>query len=118
MDIQSIISSFEGSGGVAQAAANAGVSPEDASSVTQAALEHADAGGGMEGMVDAIAQRAGVDPSIVNQVLPHIMPLLQSHLGGAEGAAGEGGLGGLLGGLGGAGGVMGMVGGLFGGQKT
>jgi hypothetical protein len=106
MDIQSIISSFEGSGGVAQAAANAGVSPEDASNVTQAALEHADAGGGMEGMVDAVAQRAGIDPSIVNQVLPEIMPLLQSHLAGAEG----GGMGGGLGG------IMGMVGGLFGGS--
>ena len=120
MDIQSIISSFEGSGGAAQAAANAGVTPEDASNVTQAALEHADAGGGLEGMVDAVAQRAGVDPAIVNQVLPHIMPLLQSHLAGMEGAAGEGGLGGLLnsfGGAGGAGGLMGMVGGLFGGQK-
>jgi hypothetical protein len=110
MDIQSIISSFEHSGGVSQAAANAGVSPEDASNITQAALEHADAGGGMEGMVDAVAQRAGVDPAIVNQILPEIMPLLQSHLGGAEGADG-GGLGGGLGGL------MGMVGGLFG-QKT
>ena len=74
--------------------------------MTQAALEHADAGGGMEGMIDSIAQRAGVDPSIVNQVLPHIMPLLQSHLGGAEGAQG-----------GGAAGLMGMVGGMFG-QKT
>ena len=115
MDIQSIISSFQGSGGVAQAAANAGVSPEDASNVTQAALEHADAGGGMEGMVEAVAQRAGVDPALVEQILPHIMPLLQSHLAGAEG--GESG-GGLLGSLGGAGGIMGMVGGLFGGQKA
>lgn len=106
MDIQSILSSFQGSGGVAQAAANAGASPQDTSAVTQAALEHADAGGGMEGMIDSIAQRAGVDPSIVNQVLPHIMPLLQSHLGGAEGAQ-----------SGGAAGLMGMVGGLFG-QKS
>ncbi len=102
MDIQSLLSSFEGSGGVEQAAANAGVSPEDASSVTQAALEHADAGGGMEGMVDAVAQRAGVDPAIVNQILPEIMPLLQSHLAGAQGGGGE------------LGGLMGMVGGLFG----
>ena len=115
MDIQSIISSFMGSGGVTQAAANAGVSTEDASNVTQAALEHADAGGGMEGMVDSIAQRAGVDPSIVNQVLPHIMPLLQSHLAGVEGTEGSAG---ILGNLGGVGGIMGMVGGLFGGQKT
>jgi hypothetical protein len=104
MDIQGILASFEGAGGIAQAASNAGVSPTDASNVTQAALEHADAGGGMEGMVDAVAQRAGVDPAIVNQVLPEIMPLLQSHLAGAEGAAQSGGLGGL----------MGMVGGLFG----
>ena len=103
MDIQSILSSFEGTGGVDQAAANAGASPEDTSAVTQAALEHADAGGGMDGIVDSIAQRAGVDPAIVNQILPHIMPLLQSHLAGVEGAQG-GGLGGL----------MGMVGGLFG----
>lgn len=100
MDIQSIISSFEGSGGVAQAATNAGASPEDASAVTQAALEHADAGGGMEGIVDSIAQRAGVDPAIVNQILPHIMPLLQSHLAGVEGGQ--------------ASGLMGMVGGFFG----
>ena len=107
MDIQSIISSFENSGGVAQAAGNAGVSQEDASNVTQAALEHADAGGGMEWMVDAVAQRAGVDPSIVNQVLPHIMPLLQSHLGGLEGGAGGGGMDG----------IMGMMGGMFG-QKS
>ena len=60
MDIQSIISSFEGSGGVQQAAANAGVKPGGRlQPSTQAALEHADAGGGMEGMVDAVAQRAG-----------------------------------------------------------
>ena len=107
MDIQSIILSFENSGGVQTAAANAGVSPETASNVTQAALEHADAGGGMEGMVDAVAQSAGVDPAIVNQILPHIMPLLQSHLAGVEGEAQSGSLGGL----------MGMVGGLFG-NKT
>ena len=114
MDIQGIISAIQSSGLVGQAATNAGVSPEDASNVTQAALEHADSGGGMEGMIDAVAQRAGVDPAIVNQILPHIMPLIQSHLGGAAGEAGaaEGG------GLGGLGGIMGMVGGLFGGQKT
>jgi hypothetical protein len=106
MDIQSIVSSFENSGGVQAAAAKAGASPEDTSAVTQAALEHADAGGGLVGIVDAVAQRAGVDPAIVNQILPHIMPLLQSHLAGLEG-----GQGGQLGGL------MGMVGGLFG-QKT
>ncbi len=107
MDIQSIISSFENSGGVAQAASNAGVSQQDTSNVTQAALEHADAGGGIEGMVDAVAQRAGVDPAIVNQVLPHIMPLLQSHLGALQGGAGGGELGG----------IMNMVGGMFG-QRT
>ena len=107
MDIQSIISSFENSGGVQTAAANAGASPQDTSAVAQAALEHADAGGGMEGIVDSVAQRAGLDPAIVNQVLPHILPLLQSHLAGAEGAAGSGG----------AAGLMGLVGGLFG-QKT
>ncbi len=115
MDIQSIIASFQNAGGAQQAAANAGVSTEDASNVTQAALEHADAGGGMEGMVEAVAQRAGIDPSLVQQILPHVMPMLQSHLAGVEGTEGSAG---VLGNLGGASGIMGMIGGMFGGRKT
>lgn len=101
MDIQGILNAVQSSGLLNNAAANAGATSEDTQNVTQAALEHVQEGGGMENIVDSVAQRAGVDPGIVNQILPHILPMLESHFAGAEGAPAAGPAGGLMGILGG-----------------
>ncbi|MDP9095632.1 MAG: hypothetical protein M3N26_03575 [Pseudomonadota bacterium] len=104
MDIGSIISALSQSGGVQTAASNSGASATDTQNIMQGALEHADQGGSMETMIDSVAQKAGVNPSLVNQVLPHILPLIESHMSGMGGGAATGGgltgmLGGLLGGV-------------------
>lgn len=125
MDLQSILSDIGGGQALQDAAAKIGVSPDDAQNMLSGVLEHATQGGGVEGMAEAVAGKAGVDPALVQQFLPQIMTLLQAHADGApEGAqAGLGGLmgavGGLLGGAssgqgGGLGGLMGMAQGLFG----
>lgn len=101
MDIQSLLNSVQSSGLLDHAAANAGATPAETQDVTQAALEHVQEGGGLEGIVDSVAQRAGVDPALVNQILPHVLPLLESHFGGAAGAPAAGPAGGLMGMLGG-----------------
>lgn len=95
MDIGSIVSALSQSGGIDTAASSAGASPADTQNITRGALEHADQGGSIETMVDAVAQKAGVNPSLVNQVLPHILPVLESHMSGMGGGSATGG--GLLG---------------------
>lgn len=90
-----------------QAAGEAGVEPGEAHGAMQGIIEHIAGGGGESEIVDVVAAKCGLSPDQVQAILPHVMPLLQSH---AEGATGEtqgllggllGRLGGLLGGLGG-----------------
>ncbi len=101
MDIQGILNAVQSSGLLNRAADNAGATPGETQDVVQGALAHVDEGGGMENIVESVAQRAGVDPSIVSQILPHVLPMLESHFGGAEGAPSAGPAGGLMGMLGG-----------------
>jgi len=83
--------------------------------------------------VEGLAAKAGISPDMVQQFLPHVMPLLQGHAenasDGVQGMLGGlmGSVGGLLGGAGGAGdvaesagassGLVGLVKGLFGSKE-
>jgi hypothetical protein len=117
MDLEGILSSIGGSDALTAAAGQAGIAPDQAQSVLQGVLEHASAGGGAEGVVDAVASKTGLDPAQIQAFLPQIMPLLQGH---ADAAGDQGGLGGLLGSVGGllggagGGGLAGLAAGLFG----
>jgi hypothetical protein len=120
MDLQGILSSIGGSDALTAAADQAGIAPDQAQSVLQGVLEHADSGGAPEGVVDAVAGKTGLDPAQIQAFLPQVMPLLQGH---ADATGDQGGLGGLLGSVGGllggggasgGGGLMGLAAGLFG----
>ena len=124
MNLQDIISQIGGGQALQDAAANSGVNPDDAQNMLGGILQHASDGGDPESMVEAVASKAGVDPSMVQQFLPQVLPLLQNHADnapdGAQGALGGlmGSVGGLLGGASsGGGGLLGMAQGLFGSKE-
>ena len=108
MDLSAIVSAIASSGALQNAAGQAGVDHGQAQDMLSGILGHLTDGGPVEGMIDSVAEKAGVDPALVNQFLPMVLPLLQSHAD----ANGEqtGGLGGLIGALGGAGGAGGLIG--------
>jgi len=104
MGLFDLVSNIGGGQALQDAASQAGVSPDVAQSILGEVMQHAADGGGAEGMVEAVAGKAGVDPSVVQQFLPMVMPLLQGHADANPDAAG------------GLGGILGSLGGLFGGQ--
>jgi len=80
----------------------------------QGVVEHVGAGGGVEGLAEAVAGRAGVDPALAQQFLPVVMGLLQNHAAQAPDAA-QGPLGELMGALQGSP-LAGLLGGAAAGQ--
>ena len=122
MDIAAIMSALGGSQGLTDAAAQAGVDPDQAHGAIAGILEHALQGGSAEGMVEAVSAKTGIPADTINQFLPQVLPLVQNAMGGAgqdggSGAGLMGALGGLLGG-GGGGVAASLLGSLFGGAKT
>ncbi len=122
MDIQQIVSQVSSGGELQNVAAKVGVSPDQAQTMLHGFLSHVDNGGAPEQAVGAVAQRTGVDPSIVGQFLPLVLPLLQNHAANAP-AGSQSELGGLVGAVsgmlggangGGAGGLFGAAESLFG----
>jgi len=113
MDINDILSSLGSSGALQDAAGQAGVTPDQAQSMLSGVLDHAQSGGAMDAVGDAVAAKTGLDPATVNQFLPIAAQLLQGH---ADATGDQSGLGGILGALGGGGGggLLGMAAGLFG----
>jgi hypothetical protein len=110
MNLTDLLSSVGGGEALSQAANQAagaaGVEPGQAHGAMQEIIEHMAAGGAESEMVEVVASKCGLSPDQVQAILPHVMPLLQSH---AEGATGE--TQGLLGGL------IGRLGGLLGGAE-
>lgn len=100
MNLQDILAGIGGSQALQDAASNSGVSPQDAHGMIAGLLEHAVAGGAAENVLESVASRAGVDPSLVQQFLPQVLPLLQGHAD-SDAGAGQPGLGGLIGTVGG-----------------
>ena len=98
MDIGGIVSEIESSGALQPAAQKAGLEPDKARSILKGLLEHAQQGGGAEGMADAMAAKMGVSPQEVQALLPHVMPLLQRHAQASTDTHPE--LGGLVGSVG------------------
>ena len=94
MDIQQVVSELQSSGAMTNAAGAAGISSDHAENVVQAMIEHVGAGGAGEEMISSVAARCGIAPDQVQAMLPHVLPLLQSHAA----AAGEGDQG-MFGGL-------------------
>ncbi len=87
----------------------------------QGVAEHVNGGGQMDGMIEAVAAKAGLDPTQVQAFLPYVLPLLQQHAqattGGAQGELGSliGSLSGMKGNAGqGSGGLGGILGGMLG----
>jgi len=91
MDIQRVVSELQSTGALNNAAGAAGISSDHAQNVVQAMIEHVSAGGASEELISSVAARCGLQPEQIQAVLPHVMPLLQSH---AEGDPGM--LGGLM----------------------
>jgi hypothetical protein len=135
MDIREIVAGIGSSSALQEAAAKIGISPDQAQSALQGVLQHVSSEQPMDGMVENVAARTGIDPAQVQQFLPSIMGLLQGHAENAtEGVQGT--VSGLLGSLQGSpiGGLLsgfdankdgsvvddalGMVKGLFGGKPT
>ena len=118
MDINDILSALGSSGALQKAASAAGVSPDDAQTMLSGVLDHAQSGGAMDAVGDAVAAKTGLDPATVNQFLPMAAQLLQGH---ADATGDQSGLSGLLGALGGGGegggGLLGMAAGLFGSRE-
>ena len=115
MDLSAIVSALASSGALQNAAGQAGVDHGQAQDMLSGILSHLTDGGPVEGMVDSVAAKAGVDPSMVNQFLPMVLPLLQSHAdANGDQTGGLGGIIGALGGAGGAGGLLGMAASLLG----
>ncbi|MDQ2765105.1 MAG: hypothetical protein M3Y22_16985 [Pseudomonadota bacterium] len=113
MDLQQIVSDIGSSGALNEAATKAGASPDQAQGMLHGVLSHLNSGGSTDGMSEAVAAKAGVDPSLVSRFLPYVLPLLQQHAASAPQGA-QAGLGGLLGtvsgALGGGGGGGGLAG--------
>jgi hypothetical protein len=133
MDIGEIVAGIGSSSALQDAAGKVGISPDQAQAAIQGVLQHVQSGEPMEGLVESVAAKAGLDPSLVQQFLPSVMGLLQGHadnasegvqstLGGIMGALQGSPMGGLLSGLDANkdGSVvdeaMGMMKGLFGGK--
>jgi hypothetical protein len=116
MDINDILAGLDQHEGLQNLAAQAGVSPDQAQSMIGDVIGHLAGGGSADALAGMVAQRFGVDPSLVQQLLPALGPLLQGHAeAGGEGL--QGALGGLLGSVGGIGGLASILGGLSGGQR-
>jgi hypothetical protein len=98
MDLQEIAAGIGSSDALRDAAAKAGISPEQAQATLHGVLEQVTGGGSLEGMVEGLAAKAGVDPSNVQAFLPSIMGLLRGHADNAEEGV-QAALGGLLGSL-------------------
>jgi hypothetical protein len=96
MDIQQVVSELQSTGALNNAAGAAGISSGHAENVVQAMIEHVSGGGAGEDMISSVASRCGLQPEQVQAILPHVMPMLQSHAEGEPGILG--GLMGLLGG--------------------
>lgn len=135
MDIQEIVAGIGSSSALQEVAAKVGMTPDQAQTALQGVLQHVSAGDPMEGMVEGVAAKAGVDATTVQQFLPNVMGLLQGHaanategvqatLGGLMGSLQNSPFGGLLSGLDANkdGSVvdeaLGMVKGLFGGKGS
>jgi hypothetical protein len=98
MDIAEIASGIGASDALQQAAEKAGMDPSQAQAALQGVLEHVDATGSTEGMVEGVAAKAGISPSLVQAFLPSVLGLLQGHAANAsEGVQGV--LGGIIGSL-------------------
>ena len=125
MDIESIAAMIGGGDALSSVAARLGISPDQAQAALHGVLEHTANGGAADGVVAAVAAKAGIDPSVAEQFLPSVMGLLQGHAestgeGGQDALGGLlGSVGGLLGGAGGSGlgGLAGMASGLFGAKE-
>ena len=116
MDINDIISGISSSGALNSAASQAGIDPSQAQSMLSGVLDHVWSGGSTADIGAAVAEKTGLDASMVDQFLPVALSLLQGH---ADATGDQGGLGRVLGALGGAGGggaggLLGMAAGLFG----
>lgn len=98
MDIAEIASGIGASDALQQAAAKAGIDPSQAQAALQGVLEHVDANGSTEGLIEGVAAKAGLSPSLVQAFLPSVLGLLQGHAANAsEGVQGV--LGGIIGSL-------------------
>jgi hypothetical protein len=93
MDNQDIVAGAESNPAVKAAATRAGVAPAEAGAILQGLLDHANAGAGVEGLVQQVADRSSVAPDKVRQFLPMVTGLLQ---GQPENGLQQGALGGLL----------------------
>src|SRR5258706_160341 len=93
MDIAEIASGIGASDALQQAAAKAGLDPSQAQAALQGVLEHVDANGSTEGLIEGVAAKAGLSPSLVQAFLPSVLGLLQGHAANAS----EGVQGGIIG---------------------
>ena len=94
MDIQSITNDLASSPTLKDAADRAGIDPAQGGAIVQGVLEHAGAGGGPESLAQGIAAKTGLDAGQIQQFLPNVMAVLQSHP--AAATEGEGGLAGVI----------------------
>lgn len=63
------------------------------------------------GVINSIAERAGISPTVAKVALAAMLPVLVSHLSqnGQQQLPGQGGLGSLVGGMGGVGGLLSKI---------
>lgn len=101
MELRELLSGLRGGDALNQAAAQAGLEPDQAHEAMQGVVEHVSNGGSVEEAAAAVAGRVGVSPEQVQALLPQILPLLQGHAAAAPDGETQGMLGGLIGRLGG-----------------
>jgi hypothetical protein len=98
MDIQDIVAGLGSNPGLRDLAGKFGISPDQAQSALQGVLAHLDDGGSIETMAESVAAKAGLDPALVQKLLPDVTGLLQGHVEGAS-ADVQSALSGVLGSL-------------------
>ena len=79
MDTQQVADEIASKPELAVAARKVGVTPERAKSVVEGVLQHVTNGGSQAELIQGAAAHAGIDPAKVQELLPHVMPVIQQH---------------------------------------
>ena len=79
MDTRKIAADLGSNQALTDAAAKAGIRPEQAEAVVQTVLEEARQGGHSGQLPEKVAGKLGLSTSQIQSFLPQVMPLLQAH---------------------------------------